>query len=132
MPVPVEVARLITAIEQFEQRSPRDLPGGVLDSLKGVREQLGGYDTRSSGEQTPGQKEVQKVNKGTDGTGAPYSDPRGPDKPSPGQREAMGVSQEIGTAMSALVEKMKEANRKKGDGEGSETAGAGAPAGSGE
>jgi hypothetical protein len=108
----VESLKLRQAIEAFEQRAPKNLPDGLLDKLGEVKDGLSTTDSTQAG-QSPGQREVgQSQGQGTDGTGAPYPvAARGPDQPSPGQREAMSVSAEIEKAAAGIAEKVKSGER---------------------
>ena len=100
-----EVAKLAQAIESFEARLPRDLPDGVMESLSEVKEQLAGYEPDRGN--SPGQRQAAEV-QGTDGTGVSFRKAaRGVDKPSPGQREAEGVSVEIEKAAASIAERVK-------------------------
>lgn len=110
----IEITRLQQAIEQFVGRAPRDLPDGVLDKVKELGTSLSEVTPAPRG--SPGMEEAKKVAFGTDGTGEHYSRAaKGPDQPSPGQREAMSVSAEIEKAAATIAQKIKEG---QGAGEG--------------
>ena len=104
MPAPVEILRLQQAVEQFQSRAPRDLPDGVMDKLGEVMQELGSFD--NVGNDSPGKRDVASVTSGTEGTGEHYSKAaKGPDGPSPGQREARTLSQEIHEAAASIMER---------------------------
>lgn len=111
----VEVTRLVQAIEQFEQRKPRNMPEGFDESLASFKSALTG-DVPGQ-ENTPGSRAAREVaGRGTDGTGEHYSRAaRGSDQPSPGQREAASVSGDIEQAAASIREKVK-ANQKEKEG----------------
>lgn len=106
MSTPVEVQRLQQAIEQFEGRAPQNLPDGVMDRLKEVSRELQSFDPVGD---SPGHRDAREAAPGTDGTGEHYSRAaKGPDGPSPGQREAAGaVSSQIAEAAKQIAERMK-------------------------
>lgn len=97
-----EVARLLQAVEHFESRSKgADLPKGVSEAVQGLSDALG---RPTPGRDTPGAREALKLAPGTEGTGAPYAKAAiGRDGPSPGQREARSLSQEIQDAAASIV-----------------------------
>jgi hypothetical protein len=106
VPVPVEIARLQQAVEQFQGRAPKNLPDGVMQKLEEVMGELGQFDP--SMDDSPGRREVAKVAPGTDGTGEHFRKAaRGRDGPSPGQREARGLSSEIAAAAAQIAEKAR-------------------------
>lgn len=107
MPQPVEVTRLTQAIEQFRTRQPRDLPDGLLEKIQEVENELGSY--APAGGDSPGQREVTQVAGGDpNATGTPYPQAaKGPDKPSPGQREVANVSKQIEEAAATIAAKLK-------------------------
>jgi hypothetical protein len=108
---PVEVARLLSAIEQFEARAPRDLPQGVMEKIAEIKQEVSQV---TPSRDTPGMREAEKLMKpgqagdtGESGTGVHFSKAAsGPDAPSPGQREAMNVSQEISKAAQTIMERV--------------------------
>lgn len=115
---PLEITRLEQAIEAFEARMPNDLPDGFAEKLGELKQQLGEHEPQ--GDASPGQQAVANATGATEGTGVHYSRAaRGPDKPSPGQREALGVSADIEEAAASISDRLR---RQRGDGEG--TAGA--------
>ena len=76
-------ARLLNALQAFSENPPRDLPDGVVESIKDLSTNLAGYNGPDTA--SPGQREAAKV-AGTDGTGEHFSKAaRGVDGPSPGQ-----------------------------------------------
>ncbi len=86
MPAPIEVTRLLQAIESFESRMPRDLPEGVAEGLTEVKRMM---SELSPVRDSPGSRAAAEA-AGTRGTGEHYSlAAKGPDGPSPGQREAV-------------------------------------------
>jgi hypothetical protein len=105
------MTRLSQAIDAFNQRPPPDMPEGFAEKLSAVSESM---KAAGPAEQlSPGQQDVRKASHGgTDGTGESYKTAaRGPDQPSPGQREARGgprnMSSEIHKAAGELIERMK-------------------------
>lgn len=106
MPEPIEVTRLRQALDQFKGRMPRDLPRGVTDALEGLEKQLG---EQAPERDTPGSRAAAEAQ----GTGVPMEKAaRGPDAPSPGQREAQGRSGEMSEAAQAIVERLASGSRK--------------------
>lgn len=89
-----EAQRLLQALSHFQARSRgAELPKGVSEAVEGLQKALGGP---MPGRDTPGSREALKLAPGTQGTGVPMEQAaKGSDGPSPGQREAKSVSQEI-------------------------------------
>ena len=79
-------ARLLSALQDFSENPPRDLPDGVVEAINELGTNLSGYNGPDTA--SPGQKEAMKVAAGTDGTGEHFTKAAvGVDGPSPGQRE---------------------------------------------
>ena len=99
-----EEARLLDAIERYQGRTSKGEPKqGVSEALQGLLKALG---TDGPARDTPGAREARRVAPGTDGTGEHYSKAAiGRDGPSPGQREARSLSQEIQEAAESIVSK---------------------------
>jgi hypothetical protein len=96
MPASIEIVRLNQAIQAFKERAPRDLPPEVLDTLGKVEKGLTDYAPNEL--MGPGKRAALQA-QGTDGTGEHYSKAaKGPDGPSPGQREARALAQTIAQA----------------------------------
>lgn len=103
MPESIEVTRLKQAIEQFEARKPRDASPSLLSALAGVNKELG--RTSSDTETSPGHRAAEQSSYGT-GVPLKYA-AQGPDKPSPGQKAARGVSDDIRAAASRIMAEHK-------------------------
>jgi hypothetical protein len=104
-PNPVEIQRLVQAVEQFQGRAPRNLPDGAMDRLNDVMKELQEFDSVGD---SPGRREARALAPGTDGTGEHYSKAaRGPDGPSPGQREARGLSSDIEEAAKTIADRIR-------------------------
>jgi len=105
MPAPVEIVRLQQAISAFRDRAPQDLPEGVMSGLDEIENMLGEY---APAETSPGHRAAQSAQglaPGTDGTGEHYRKAaKGPDGPSPGQKEATRLSEEMFKAAEELKE----------------------------
>jgi hypothetical protein len=98
-PPDVNTGKFLAALDAFMDNPPRDLPDGVVDSLKGVGQSLRGYNADS---QSPGEREVAELTGATDGTGVPYPQAaRSEDKPSPGQREFQKVMEQAKQAIAS-------------------------------
>jgi ribosomal protein S6E (S10) len=101
-----EVQRLLQAVEHFKARTRgAELPKGAQEAVDGLTKALG---QPMPGRDTPGAREALSVAPGTTGTGVPMEQAaKGPDAPSPGQREAQGqgstVSEEIAKAAAEIV-----------------------------
>ena len=104
MPAPVEIVKLQQAISAFKERAPQDLPDGVMEGLDKIGSSLNDY--APPGGDSPGHRaagEAQGQAPGTDGTGEHYSKAaKGPDGPSPGQKEAQRLSEEMMQAAERL------------------------------
>lgn len=97
MPEAIEITRLRAAIDQFKARQPRDLPDGVMEALERTEKELSRVEP---GNDSPGAREAAKA---STGTGVPFQHAaKGPDKASPGQREAAGLSAEMMKAAQAI------------------------------
>lgn len=105
----IEAQRLLQAIEHFKARTRgAELPKGTEEALKGLSKTL---STPMPDRDTPGGRAAMAVAPGTRGTGEHFSQAvKGPDGPSPGQKEAEkaggGVSKEVDAAASALAAKI--------------------------
>lgn len=101
----VEAQRLLQAIDHFQARTRGvELPKGTKEALEGVQKAL---KTPMPDRDTPGGREALKVAPGTRGTGEHFSQAvKGHDGPSPGQREAAGVSREVEEKASELAAKI--------------------------
>lgn len=99
-----EAQRLIQAVEHFQARTRGgDLPKGAQEAVDGLLKVFG---SGGPARDTPGSREAHKVAPGTDGTGEPMARAAiGRDGPSPGQREARSISQEIQEAAESIVSK---------------------------
>jgi ribosomal protein S6E (S10) len=100
------VQRLLQAVENFKtQTRGAELPQGAQEAVEAVQKALG---QPMPGRDTPGAREALKLAPGTTGTGVPMQDAaKGPDGPSPGQREAKSVSAAIDEAAAAIVAAQK-------------------------
>jgi hypothetical protein len=96
------VQRLLQAAEHFKtQTRGAELPEGAQEAVDALQKALG---QPMPGRDTPGAREALKLAPGTQGTGAPMKDAaKGPDGPSPGQREAQGVSAAIDKAAAEIA-----------------------------
>lgn len=104
MASPVEVMRLRQAFEQFKGRAPRNLPDGVMQKLDEVMTELDNFDADSG--DSPGRREALKAAPGTEGVGEHFRKAaKGIDGPSPGQREARGLSSAIKQAAAEVAER---------------------------
>jgi hypothetical protein len=99
-----QTMRLLQALEFFSSRTRgAELPKGVEEAIQGLQKALG---QPMPGQDTPGARAALKVAPGTDGTGENYRKAAiGRDGPSPGQREANGISEEIQKAAESIVAK---------------------------
>jgi hypothetical protein len=94
--------RLVQAVQHFQERTRgEELPKETQDAIKGLLNALeGGTPARD----TPGGRAALKAAPGTDGTGEPMERAvKGPDGPSPGQRAARSVSQEVKEAVANIA-----------------------------
>jgi hypothetical protein len=104
----IHVQRLLQALENYNTRTKgaEDQPKGVQEAVAALVKALG---TPAPGRDTPGQREALKVAPGTVGTGAPMEKAAvGIDGPSPGQREAKSLSQQIHEAAASIVDANKQ------------------------
>lgn len=87
-----EVQRLLQAVSHFQARTRgAELPKGASEAIEGLQKSLG---SPMPGRDTPGAREALKAAPGA--TGEPMERAaKGTDQPSPGQREAMNVSEEM-------------------------------------
>ena len=99
-----QAMRLMQALEFFNSRTRgSELPKGVSEAVQGLQKALG---QPAPGADTPGARAALKVAPGTDGTGENYRKAAvGVDGPSPGQKEANGISAEIAKAAEAILSK---------------------------
>ncbi len=98
-----EVRKFLTSLEAFLQNPPRDLPDGVVDNLTELRGTLKGY---GSEEQSPGEREAVKA-AGKEAEGSDLGESfrtatRGPDQPTPGQREVLKAQEAMNEAAAAI------------------------------
>ena len=98
----VHQQRLLQAIENYVTRTKGgEQPKGAEEAIAALQKVLG---TPAPGRDTPGAREAFKVAPGTRGTGEEMSKAAtGIDGPSPGQREAKSVSQQIQEAAAAIA-----------------------------
>lgn len=96
--------KLLQAIQNYSTGSKgSELPKGVEEALAGLTKAL---STPAPGKDSPGTREALKVAPGTTGTGEPINKAAvGVDGPSPGQREAQSLSQQIASAAAAITQK---------------------------
>lgn len=96
--------RLLQAIQNYQTRTKGgEVPKGIEEALGALSKVLG---TPAPGQDTPGAREALKVAPGTTGTGEDISKAaKGIDGPSPGQREAQNLGQQIVEAAAALGQK---------------------------
>jgi len=94
--------RLLQAIQNYSNRSKGgELPKGVEEAIAGLTKAL---SAPAPGKDSPGAREALKVAPGTTGTGESIARAaRGIDGPSPGQREAQSLSQQIADAAAQLA-----------------------------
>lgn len=94
--------RLLQAIQNYNNRNKGgEVPKGVDEAISALTKALG---TPAPGKDTPGAREALKVAPGTTGTGEPIGKAAlGIDGPSPGQREAQSLSQQIADAAAAIA-----------------------------
>jgi hypothetical protein len=97
-----QTMRLMQALEFFSARTRgSQLPKGVEEAIAALQSTLG---HPAPGNDTPGTREALKVAPGTDGTGENFRKAAiGVDGPSPGQKEAHGVSAEIAKAAAQIA-----------------------------
>lgn len=101
-----EVQKLLQAVEHFKARTRgAELPNGAQEAVDGLTKALG---QPMPGRDTPGAREALKVAPGSGPLGAPMElAAKGPDVPSPGQREAHAqggtISDEITKAAESIV-----------------------------
>lgn len=97
-----ELQKLLQAVDHFEARTRgAELPEGLSEAVEGLKK-VAGHPMPDR--DTPGAREALKLAQGTTGTGAALKDSaKGPDAPSPGQREAQSVSAEIAKAAESIV-----------------------------
>jgi len=98
----VHEQRLLQAVQNYVTRTKGgELPKGALEAVQALQKALG---TPAPGKDTPGQRETLKVAPGTRGTGEPMEKAAlGVDGPSPGQREAQSLGQQIVEAAASLA-----------------------------
>jgi hypothetical protein len=96
-----EVQRLLQAVEHFKARTRgAELPKGAEDAITGIEK---AFSQPMPGRDSPGEKEALKA---STGTGAALRDAaKGPDTPSPGQREAAAISEQIEQAAAQIASK---------------------------
>lgn len=94
--------RLLQALESYVTRTKGgEQPKGAEEAIQALQKVLG---TPAPGRDTPGAREAFKVAPGTKGTGEPIDKAaKGIDGPSPGQREAQSLSQQIHEAAAAIA-----------------------------
>lgn len=99
-----EQQRLLQAIEHFNSRTRgAELPKGVAEAVQGLQKALG---QPMPGRDTPGAREALKLAPGN-ATGVPMEQAaKGSDSASPGQREALSVSEEIDAAAQKAAEQI--------------------------
>lgn len=97
-----EVQRLLQAMSHFSARTRgAQLPKGVQEGVEALQQALG---QPLPGHDSPGSREALAVAPGTKGTGAPMAKAAlGPDGPSPGQKEAQGLSGQIAAAAAEIA-----------------------------
>jgi hypothetical protein len=100
----IETQRLLQAVQNFKTRSKGgELPKGTEEALEALTKALG---APAPGRDTPGARAALKVAPGTTGAGEPFPKAaRGVDGPSPGQREALSLSQQINEAAESIAAK---------------------------
>lgn len=100
----MEIQRLLQAAEHFKARTRgAELPKGALEAVDALQKALGEPMPERD---TPGARAALRVAPGTKGTGEPFSKAaRGVDGPSPGQREAQSLSQQIQEAAESIAAK---------------------------
>lgn len=99
----MQVQRLLQAIEHFNSRTKgaQDIPKEVVAAVEGLHKAL---NVPPPGRNTPGSREAYAVAPGTRGAAEPFPKAaRGIDGPSPGQREARSLSQEIHDAATSIA-----------------------------
>lgn len=96
--------RLLQAIQNYSTGSKGgELPKGIEEALAGLTKVL---SSPAPGKDSPGAREALKVAPGTTGTGESIKKAAlGIDGPSPGQREAQSLSQQIADAAAQLTQK---------------------------
>jgi hypothetical protein len=96
-----EAQKLLQAVEHFKARTRgAELPKGTEEAVAGLQKALG---QPMPGRDTPGEREALKA---APGTGSALRDAaKGPDAPSPGQREAAGLSEQIEQAVAQITSK---------------------------
>jgi hypothetical protein len=101
MPEPIELTRLHQALESFQARRPRDLPENLSQAVEALSVALSGK-TPEEGE-SPGTRAAKEVGY-AGGTGVPLREAaKGEDQPSPGQRAARSVTDDIQNAAKRIV-----------------------------
>ena len=100
----VHEQKLLQAIQNYSTRTKGgEVPKGIEEALGALTKVL---STPAAGSDSPGAREALKVAPGTVGTGEDISKAaKGVDGPSPGQREAMSLSQQIVDAAASLSSK---------------------------
>lgn len=101
----MQVQRLIQAIEHFQSRSKgaADIPKGVQSAIETLHKEL---NLPAPERNTPGSRAAHAVAPGTRGAAEPFPKAaKGIDGPSPGQREARSLSQEIHDAAVSIAER---------------------------
>ena len=99
----VNQQRLLQAIENFQRRNKGEERNDKVEEAIGALTKL--LSAPAPGRDTPGAREALKVAPGTRGAGEDMSRAAvGIDGPSPGQREARSLSQQIHEAAQAIVD----------------------------
>lgn len=104
----IQAKRLMQAIEHFQGRTKGagDIPKDVHSAIEALHKAL---NLPAPGKDSPGAREALKVAPGTTGAGEPMNKAAlGVDGPSPGQREARSLSQQIHEAAASIVEANKQ------------------------
>lgn len=101
MPQPIELTRLEQALESFQARKPRDLPENLSQAVEALSVALSGKSPEEA--LTPGKRAAKEVGY-AGGTGVPLREAaKGEDQPSPGQRAARGITDDIQHAAKRIV-----------------------------
>ena len=100
----IEAQRLLQAVQNYRTRTKgAELPKGTEEALAAVQKALSAPEP---GRDTPGARAALKVAPGTKGAGEPMQKAAvGIDGPSPGQREAQSLSQQIQEAAESIAAK---------------------------
>jgi hypothetical protein len=99
----MQAKRLLEAVEHFQGRTKgaEDISPEVADAVKALHEALG---MPAPDRNTPGARAALKVVPGTKGSGETFAKAaKGVDGPSPGQRAAQSLSQQINDAAAEIV-----------------------------